>query len=341
MRYTYTLLASTAIFALASFTLTLVLSPAPIPAEYWVREMLVIKRDIAKKYAGQKKIIIASGSNTLFNIDTIQLGRELNVPVINYGLHAGLPLQTILDEAAAAVQNGDSIILPLEPPYYCDADQTSWRARNLFAWDSEKWNEFSFIERIKIIGMLSPAIFIDVPMASIRESFMPESIQGRLNALDDTNIRARLSSEKLEKFEYSAYNLDSLGNMNNTDRVHYIRSPKRADSGIKVCTASLALLTRFKEEMTDKGVELYFANTPYVALRGLNSKKVMTTSRSFSAKLSEIAPVLDDKSQLIFRRRHFFNTALHLNAKGRRIRTSILAKSIKSNSHLNARIQSD
>ena len=72
---------------------------------------------------------------------------------------------------------------------------------------------------------------------------------------------------------------------------------------------------------------MFFANTPYVAIEGLDLAAVNQASKQFSNTLSTVAPVLDDRSTLIFNREFFLNSALHLNAHGRELRTrQLLAK---------------
>jgi hypothetical protein len=66
---------------------------------------------------------------------------------------------------------------------------------------------------------------------------------------------------------------------------------------------------------------VFFANTPYVAIDGLDSVAVNQASKQFSTALSTVAPVLDDRNTLIFNREFFLNSALHLNANGRELRT--------------------
>ena len=173
MRYTAILLGTTLAAAIAYFALALALFPARIEAEYWVREMLVIKRNIVKQYDGRKKIIIASGSNSLFGIDTKQLTEEFHIPVINYGLHAGLPLQTILAEAAAAAEKGDTVILPLESGYYCMSTDvpTNWHVRNTIAWDLEKWEDWPIAKRIKAVAMTDARIVLEMVQARLQERF--------------------------------------------------------------------------------------------------------------------------------------------------------------------------
>lgn len=342
MRYTSVLLGTTLAAAITYFALALALFPARIKAEYWVREMLVIKRNIVKQYAGRKKIIIASGSNSLFSIDTNQLTKEFHIPVINYGLHAGLPLQVILGEAAKAAERGDTIIMPLESGFYCrdPVEPNSWEVRNTIAWDVDKWEEWSIAKRIRSIVTTDARIVLEMVQARLQERFTPEDIADRLAALDDAKVLARFASEpEPTSFSYSAYHMDSLGNMKQIDGTKDFGAPIPADDRIDVCPPSRQMLASFIADMARRGVEVYFANMPYVATKRIDPSKLKTVSDEFTAEVSTLAPLLDSKSQLVLPRELFFDTYAHLNTKGRKIRTRMLADAIRSNPHLLARIR--
>lgn len=338
MKYLVIFLATTLSLAIGYLPLSVALSPSPISAEYWVREMIVIKHNIVGHYKGKKKIVIAAGSNALFGIDTKQLGKELKIPVINFGLHRGLSLENILDEAASVLEHGDVVVLPLEANYYCEDGPTDWQARNNIAWNREQWASWPYLEKIKGASLLYPTILYEVATAKLQAVFWPETIKERLIALDDRKILKRFAlAKEPDTFAYSAFNLDSMGNMEMNDAARYFGTPdraERADTKIDICPKSWQLLSSFKKDMNNKGVKIYFANTPYVYLDDLNIGEIEATSKLFIAKLSEIAPVLDTKSELVFDRKLFFDTDLHLNTQGRKLRTEMLASSILHNSHL-------
>src|SRR5436190_22159736 len=71
---------------------------APIEAEYWVREMIVIKRDAALRIHAPK-IVFLGGSYTLFGIDAEKVANDLHVPAVNFGLHGGMRLEWLLNQA--------------------------------------------------------------------------------------------------------------------------------------------------------------------------------------------------------------------------------------------------
>lgn len=332
MKYTAIFLSSACAIAIAYFSLAIMLSPAPVAAEYWVREMIVIKRSLVKEYAGHKKIIIASGSSGLFGIDAKQLSKDLKIPVINFGLHAGLPLKTILNEASFGAEKGDIVILPLEPNYYYENGLTAWQIRNEMAWDKPKWINLSIFEKLRAIGMLGPTFMWDLVCARYDERFNPKAIEERLVALDDQAILAKFKTRSIPtSFSYSAFNLDSFGDMERNDGTEYIGFPPRADIGIEFNPDNWALLESFVNKMRNKDIRVYFANAPWVQIPDLDKGKVEATSDIFNNQLSRLAPVLDSRSQLLFGRNLFFNTSLHLNSEGREIRTKLLLNAIRSN----------
>ncbi len=62
----------------------------------------------------EPKILLVGGSNLAFGMDSKVLEQELKVPIVNMGLHAGLGLSFMIEEAKRSVEKGDVIILSLE-----------------------------------------------------------------------------------------------------------------------------------------------------------------------------------------------------------------------------------
>lgn len=71
------------------------------------------KADLANRIHSPKVIIIG-GSSVLYGINAAQLSEAWGVPVLNYGVHAGLPLNYILHKAREFINPGDFVILCLE-----------------------------------------------------------------------------------------------------------------------------------------------------------------------------------------------------------------------------------
>jgi hypothetical protein len=123
--------------------------------------------------------------------------------------------------------------------------------------------------------------------------------------------------------------MDALGNIKNTNENSFSGGGMRADAPTKFCSSTLTKLSGFVAREKQKGVLVYFINTPYVALPDLSDSAVASASKSFASTLSAIATVLDERKDLIFGSHLFLNSALHLNIEGRRLRTERLANSLR------------
>lgn len=331
MRYLTAFACSFLLALIGYISLIPLLGPTPVTAEYWVQELLVIKRDIVKKYANERKIIIASGSSTLFSIDAKLLSEHLGLPVINFGLMGGMPLERILEETDAASSRNDIVLLPLEPDYYCReeiAGFDEWVLRNALAWDRAYWSKLSLYDQLTAIRYLGFKFPFEMLMVRFDTVFRPAITQPRLFTLNDAAVLDKFAKPPpLADNLYSVYSMSPFGDIRNTTDSDYTGEPRRADQPIKICEQTLERLKAFTSQQKAKGVSVFFANTPYVAIDGLDSAVVDQASKQFTNALSTLAPVLDDRSTLIFNREFFLNSALHLNAHGRELRTrQLLAK---------------
>jgi hypothetical protein len=335
MRYLVYLASSFIAFAIFYYSLIFTLFPTPVAAEYWVRELLVFKRDIAKNLAGQPKIIVASGSSTLFNVDTNILSAALKRPTINLGLMGGLPLDTILEEINTVSTPGDLVIMALEPDYYCreaNPGYDPWQMRNAIAWNHSFWQSKSFFQQLALIPALGATFPLEMLQARLDILLKPELLAPRLAALDDAQIIAKFSNRSSVPVEpiYSIYNMDGLGNVKSVHESSYTGPPQRADEDTKICPQTLKRLTDFVDALKSRKISVVFANTPYMSFDGLDLVKVADSSKRFAAALKGIAPVIDDRTELIFSRDHFFDSVMHLNATGRQLRTQRLLARIQA-----------
>ena len=73
-----------------------------------------IKRGAIAARSGSPKIILAGGSNVLYGMRAEDIERELHVPSVNYGTHAALPLDYLIDRWKSALDPGDLLVLSLE-----------------------------------------------------------------------------------------------------------------------------------------------------------------------------------------------------------------------------------
>ena len=127
-----------------------------VPAEYWLREVAIVKQQLCRE-TPSPKVLILSGSNALFGFDSDRLAHFLERPVINFGLHAGLSLEYLLNRYDLSLKPGDWVILPLEYELYRTAESnTSWFTTQVMAWDPAYFEDLSLIEKARFIRSVSP-----------------------------------------------------------------------------------------------------------------------------------------------------------------------------------------
>ena len=174
MKFIQSFFISALVAYIGYYSAVLILIDAPVPAEYWVGEMLIIKKELVKTYAGKNKIIFAGGSNILFGIDAEYASKQLGLPVINFGLHAGLRPKKILKEVSTIVESGDILILAFEPPYYdCNEKLTAWQVNNIIGWDHNAWRDMSYLEKIDFVSSVSFATFTSMLAGCFSTQVLP------------------------------------------------------------------------------------------------------------------------------------------------------------------------
>ncbi|MDP2231496.1 hypothetical protein [Methylotenera sp.] len=332
MKFIKLFFASAVVTCLTYFGGVLLLIDSPVQAEYWVGEMIAIKKELTKNYAGKTKIIIAGGSSALFGIDAEYASRQLNIPVINFGLHAGLRLEKILQEVNSVVEPNDILVLSLEPTYYdCQKKLTAWQVDNIIGWDHDAWEKMSYIKKAEFVSLVSPSTFGRMIVANFQRSFFPTSIKDRLNSLDNALVLSKFRTRSPPlAFEYSAYHLDNHGDMLRTEGAYFKGSGWDESEPKHVCTETASELNSFVNSMKKKGVIVFFANTPYIA-SGVSTDKVRNDEISFQKEFINNVCFIDKREDLMLDRKYFFNTSLHLNAEGRTYRTDLFINSMQKN----------
>lgn len=87
------------------------------PTPSWVHHAYELKTAAAQRIE-QPKIVLVSGSNALFGIESQQMQQAWQRPVINYGVNAALLLPYILHKSKTVLKAGDIALLPIEYPLY-------------------------------------------------------------------------------------------------------------------------------------------------------------------------------------------------------------------------------
>lgn len=89
----------------------------PTKMSQWIYDVYEKKIQLSKNII-EKKIVLVAGSNILFGINSERLSKEFNMPVLNYGVNAGIELPYTLHMAKKVINKSDIVIIPLEYPMY-------------------------------------------------------------------------------------------------------------------------------------------------------------------------------------------------------------------------------
>jgi hypothetical protein len=303
--------------------------PSPISAEYWVRELIVIKRMLANSISSPR-IIFLGGSSTLFSIDAKQIEETTGVRAMNMGVHAGMRLEQVLSVGEDVARRGDILVLALEHVFYsCNREPwNGWQVTNALAWDKSYFDRLPLLTRIgAIFSGGSPMLAVKILTAKFGSIIAPEAYAGRFQALAPIDViweHYRSGNFRPRTFLYSAYNVDDRGDIQKNIGVEWRGRGIPANEPSNVCHYTLSILANFVARMKDKGVRVLVAHTPYL-IEGTPRAGWQEAEANFSRDISSTgAIILDRREELFLPRAYFFNTELHLNQVGRRERTKIM-----------------
>jgi hypothetical protein len=323
MAYLVKTVAVSAIYLTVNFLVCLFL-PSPIPAEYWVRELIVVKEKIADTICCTPRILFLGGSSSLFGIDAEEVTAQTGMPAVNMGLHAGLRLDRVLSVGEHVVRRGDVLVLPLEQPYYTcgEIGWSDWQITNALAWDRPYFDNLSLGNRIQATFDGGGASLMPTLLGSKLNSIAnPELYFNRLESLAPAEvIWARYSSGKFRTsdFAYSAYNIDGRGDMLGNEGAHYSGPGEMLDTPRNICPDVSRTLTWFVSKMKRKGIQVLVSHVPYIIERTPNAGW-REAEKDFRQNIKSTgAALLDHRQDLFFPPSYFFNSNLHLNDVGRR-----------------------
>jgi hypothetical protein len=325
-----------ALVIMATHALVMITVRAPLPAEYWIREFIIVKKYQADMLPSPK-LIFSGGSCTLFGIDAAEVQKQLNLPAINLGLHASMRLEDHLALARAVAKPGDTLILSLEPAYYdtYTTTWTTWNLRNALAWNPHAIDRLSHLRRLQLYAQSSDlSISWDLLMTKLTGPFYPEDIDRRLATLapvQDIVDRYRANRESSTTFQYDVSNLDPNGDLLHTqsDGPLFQGDTWAPTRPVTISPYAEGLLVPFLAEMKNRGVHVIFDYTPYLVYQtpGDDWKQDET---KFQAEIHRIGgELLEQRDAFFYPNTLFFNSNLHLNEQGRQLRTQTLIDALR------------
>ncbi len=248
------------------------------------------------------RLILVGGSNLAFGIDSRLMEKKLSKQVANLGLHAGLSLPFMLNEASHLMKTGDVVVLNLEYPLYLD----------------------NFDPDIDLIQFAQELY----PIATNYYEFTPKEM-----------MVARY--EKFKKYFHPdvfyidpVFNRQSF-NTNGDDTAHlnkksFTKLVDRKPIGtIKIGKATESL-NEFADAASKVGVTVLLSYPPYPATEylGKNKQRLIELDSELHRALEGIH-FLNHPQEYLFPDNMFYDTIFHLNKDGRKKRTELLIKDLE------------
>ena len=255
------------------------------------------------------RIIIAGGSNVTFGIDSELLETELNLPVVNLGIHAGLGLDFMLEELESVTRPGDIVLLI--PEYFLHVQgeyELQTLASSLYPPASEFYEEdlitdlkAHFSNNRKNLRNILNRVPPDTNTIYRKKSF---NSRGDMVAHLDLPDKETLTAEAVINYKY----------WEGIDRMNHLSA--------KLDKRNATLIFMF----------------PVLAESKFNKSREEISALKRDLENDLNAKILGEPQDFMFKDSYFYNTVYHPNAAGRQLRTEKMILLLK-NSELLSTIQ--
>jgi hypothetical protein len=252
------------------------------------------------------RLIVMSGSSVAFGVDSDLLSRELEIPVVNAGLHFQLGSHFLMQQLKSTVRKGDIVLISMEYVMKSEGIKEDQLTVSDFYPPASNWIQYeSKNEEIVAYSTHRLADF------KLLMGEMWAGTRRKPISIDDT------TSVFFRKC--FAQNGDLLGHLNNP-------SPGFNNPEISneiVYDKQIKDFNDFYDFATQKGVTVLFTFPTY-AESGF--EKNMTVIRKLEKQLRDNLkiPVIGSPENSVMDDVFFFDSVYHPNAKGRKIFTSRL-----------------
>lgn len=267
----------------------------------WTLSLEGQKRQIASDLQGPR-LILAGGSQTHYSVSADILEAATGCSALNYGLHAGLGLNAILDLTAGVWRRGDTVLL--FPEYGILSDEA--------------------------VGWLAPALGAAIGSPQLGARSPSQTVRNVVRA-GRTSMHSLGKSLIVALFHVQGRASNDIGRRG--DNLHFLVDiePVPADELLKsVDPDILESLRSFRESAVEAGVELVFV-LPIVFVDEAALPRVRREARETAESLGMIGPVVrfGDSYNLRLDRDWFSDTQFHASEYGRRLHTLELAEELR------------
>ena len=288
----------------------------PTRMSQWIWDVYEKKECIACSIA-QRKILIVAGSNALFAIDSKMLEKAFGMPVVNYGVNAGIELPCTLFMAQKVIGKGDIVLMPLEYPMYSYKGEPGVQMIDfLLAREPECFRELTLKEQFYTVWHVS--------MKRVWEGY---------GAYTNTPVRSGL---------YGAHHIDSHGDQNGTaisqrtegmyrEVLRHTQAPETYGKTFDAKALGWVYLERFVDWCKQREVKVIFM--PSTLMYDKRYREDPKEAWFYSHIAQEVRKrgwiYAGNPYDYMYAPPLYFNTNFHLVEKARRLRTKKMIEDLK------------
>lgn len=315
-KFIYTIIAFSSIVVSLYYLLSFSVKSDYIGNDYM--SAIVFKHNRVKNL-NRPKIIFAGGSNLALGLNSELIEKELNAPVVNLSLHAGLGLDFMLNELKAVIIKNDVVFLSTE--YFLDltGELELKRLTSNYYSDARKY----YIDD----ELNSFAYWLNYSKQSVSRSLDLTRIN--LEALDLS--QNPIQKEKSDEDVYSRNGFNKYGDV--ISHLNKVPSPKKLNGRMLFkyfYWDGINQLNEFHKYAKEKGVTVFFVYPNYCESQFNQNKNVINKLALDMSKDLKME-ILNSPSDFVYPDSLFFDTVYHLNKEGREKRTKRMIELIKQN----------
>jgi hypothetical protein len=253
------------------------------------------------KNSASPKIVLAGGSNIAFGIDSAEIIRDLNVPVINMGVHAGFGLGRILGSISPYLDEGDTLLIIPEYSHF-----------------NTGWDGDSVVYEI-IIDMRQYKMLYNAGCYELPKNFFPYLCSKPLVFL--SRFR-KPNPNTYDRYGFNEY-CDYVKHLT-FDETHPFKS---ATALTEINQTYINYFKKFTKDMAERGITV-LVSWPSYEDASFDASKDFIHELDTILRKDENVTVISVPEDYRFAHEYFYDTVYHLHTEGRRIRSERLIRDL-------------
>lgn len=310
-------------------------------AEVWLKDVYAMKDRLNSEPTELRRVLIFGGSNVLFGFNGAMIEANANVRFINYGTHAGLPINYQVDKILRTARSGDIVFYsPVFSAFFAtEPYEDYWYIQNMMSWDKE-YGKFITKKHRALAYLYNDPMRIFQNLAKIlvrsllkaKEPATPKANAAPTKAWSKDGLQILPCAQEFYGYSYKSLspNGDFCSQYTTSSfapNEHYIYD------GAKVSTFFIQEFGRLRDFAKAHGITLLLLypvsmENPLFSLHDRRTHaKITQLESSLKAQGIYFANSWEDAH---FERKYFYDTGYHLNKHGVELHTIAFIKLLRS-----------